>query len=261
MAPAVTIDNTPDFSFPSHAPTPSKPSPTQHLPTQARRTLLLAPPSIASHPQALSRVAETHDRHATDIQMLDRLALGLVTLPAATYDVVLLLTDVDRSRRESARLLDRQVMGLLVAAMKVGGRLRAQGGGFGGGAEQTEAILAGLVTADGEEGMVKPDSAAAGAQTVKLSFLGRGKKANAAAVPANGVEAAAGAAKRKSGEISQTAAVVTAKGDGNGGVVKATPAGVGFVDSNDDFDGGFDDGTGYDDEDEDMEIPDDDALE
>ncbi|KAK0865318.1 electron carrier [Friedmanniomyces endolithicus] len=223
MAPSVTLDNTPDFAMPS--------STTNTTP----RTLLLAPPSISSHPSALAHVASNHDRNATDIQMLDRLALGLVNLPAATYDVILLLTDVDGSRRESSRLLDRNVMSQLVAAMKVGGRLRAQDGGFGGaaaGAEHTEAILAGLVQGKEGDGMLKPDSLA-GAQT------------------------AAPMGKRKSEDISTgNGSLASVNG---AGVVQVTPAGVGFVDSNDDFDGGFDDGSGYDD-DEDMEIPDDAEL-
>jgi anamorsin len=179
--------------------------------------------------------------------MLDRLALGLVALPTATYDVVLLLTDVDGSRRESSRLLSREVMERIVPAIKVNGRLRSQDGSFGStpGAEQTEAILAGLVKGDGQ-GMVKPDSAAG--QTVKLSF-GK-KKANAAAVPANGVEAI-NTAKRKNEDMDDR---VT----GNGSMayarpIRATPAGVGFVDSNDDFDGGFDDGSGY--ESDEVELP------
>jgi anamorsin len=236
MAPGVTIDNTPDFDFT----TPTKPTTTQ-------RTLLLAPPSVSAHPEALTRVAEAYDRNATDIQMLDRLALGLVALPTATYDVVLLLTDVDGSRRESSRLLSREVMERIVPAIKVNGRLRSQDGSFGStpGAEQTEAILAGLVKGDGQ-GMVKPDSAAG--QTVKLSF-GK-KKANAAAVPANGVEAI-NTAKRKNEDMDDR---VT----GNGSMayarpIRATPAGVGFVDSNDDFDGGFDDGSGY--ESDEVELP------
>lgn len=238
MAPAVTIGNTPDFDMPSATPIMKS--------VTAQRTLLLAPPSVSSHPEALTKVAEAYDRSVTDIQMLDRLAMGLVALPAATYDVVLLLTDVDGLRQESARLLDRQVMERIVSALKDGGRLKAQDGKFASeaGAEHTEAILAGLVRRDGEEGMVKPESSG-GPQTVKLSF-GK-KKADAAAVPANGVEAA-NTGKRKSDSIS----------NGNG-AIRATPAGVGFVDTNDDFDGGFDDGSGY--SDDEMEIPSQEELE
>ncbi|GAB7356908.1 hypothetical protein MBLNU459_g7764t1 [Dothideomycetes sp. NU459] len=222
MAPAVTIDNSSDFSHPS---TPAK---------STQRTLLLAPPSLSSHPEALNDIFEAHDRNVTDIQMLDRLAMGLVALPTATYDVVLLLTDVDGSRNESSGLLDRTVMGKLVQSLKNGGRFRSQDGAFGStpGAEQTEAILAGLVS-DGAGGMTKPAQAAA--QTVKLSF-GK-KKANAAAVPLNNVEAANKAA--------------VPQGEKRKIVAAGAPAGVGFVngvDFSDDFDMDYE-------EDDDVYIP------
>lgn len=184
--------------------------------------------------------------------MLDRLAMGLVALPAATYDVVLLLTDVDGSRQASSHLLDRNVMQKLTHSMRVCGKLKAQDGGFGG-VEQTEAILAGLVK-DQDGGMSKPEHL--GAQTVTLS-LGK-KKANAAAVPANGIETA-NTAKRKSEDIS-TGVGALARADSNNGVVRTLPSGVGLVDMNDDFDGGYDDGSGYEDED-DMEIPSNEELE
>ncbi|KAH9845316.1 fe-S cluster assembly protein dre2-like [Teratosphaeria destructans] len=240
MAPALTIDNEPDFAFPTTAPT---------KPTQQQRTLLLAPPSVSSHPEVLARVAEAYDRNVTDIQMLDRLAMGLVALPAATYDVVLLLTDVDGSRTESSPLLDREVMRKLVESLKDGGQLRSQDGAFGAqqGPELNEAILAGLVQSGDGDGMRKPESSGA-VQTVKLSF-GK-KKANAAAVPANGVEAAT-TSKRKSEDISQsTGTLGQANGGETTGHVKVTPAGVGFVDLHDDFGDGYEDDT-----DEDMEIP------
>lgn len=235
MAPAVVIDNTIDFDTPLTNRT-------------AMRTLLLAPPSVSAHPEALTQVAEAYDRDATDIQMLDRLAMGLAALPSETYDLVLLLTDVDGSRQQSAQLLSREVMERIVASMKAGSRLRSQDGSFGstGGAEQTEAILAGLLKGE-RDGMVKPNSSAG--QTVQLR-LGK-KKANAAAVPANSIEAEI-TAKRKSEDIS-TGGGTLAQASGNGSLMKATPAGVGFIDSLDDFDGGYDDGSGY--ESDDMEIP------
>lgn len=217
MAPSVMIDNTSDLAQPTAA----------AKSTTSSRTLLLAPPSISSHPEALDRIFEAHDRKATDIQMLDRLALGLVSLPAATYDLVLLLTDVEGSREEIGRLLDRNIMGKLVQALKAGGRFRSQDGQFASapGPEQTEAILAGLVS-DGSHGMIKP--AAAVEQTVKLSF-GK-KKANAAAVPANSIEAAnTGAAPLTTGKRK----IMPED--------KPAPVGVGFVDFSDDIDMDYDD--------------------
>ena len=227
MAPGVTIDSS-DMDF-----APSYPA---GAPAKSSRTLLIAPPSVAGNPDSLNNIFEAHDRNATDIQMLDRLALGLVSLPPATYDVILLLTDVDGTRTESSRLLDRNVMAKLVESLRAGGRFKSQDGTFAKapGAEQTEAVLAGLVN-DGGDGMVKPAEAAV--QSVKLSF-GK-KKANAAAQPANPVEAIntgtlpGTAEKRKIDDAS-----------------KAAPAGVGFVDFSDDLDMDYDD-----DEDDDFGIP------
>lgn len=226
MAPSFTIDNTSDFEMPTAT--------TTQTPT-TQRTLLLAPPSLSAHPEALTNVLAAHDRNATDIQMLDRLALGLVALPAETYDVVMLLTDADGAR--STRL-DRAVVEKLVPSLKAEGRLAVQSGSLEG-QEVTEGVLSGLV-ADGNGALLKPKAAAE--QTVKLSF-GRNKKANAAAVPANPTEAI-NTAKRKSVDIST----------GGAGPVKATPAGVGFVELGDEF------GMDYD-EDEDMEIPSNEELE
>lgn len=217
MAPAFTIDTTSDFEMPTAAATTT-------TTTQPQRTLLLAPPSLSAHPEALTNVLAAHDRNATDIQMLDRLALGLVSLPTETYDVVMLLTDVDGTRSQK---LDRAVVERLAQSLKADGRLSAQSGVLDG-SEITEGVLAGLV-ADGAGALSKPKAAAA--QTVKLSF-GRKKKADAAAVPANAVEAV-NTAKRKSVDISTS------------GPVKSTPAGVGFVELGDEF------GNDYD-EDEDM---------
>jgi hypothetical protein len=229
MAPSFTIDTTSDFEMPSSTTTP----PSQ--PTQ-QRTLLLAPPSLSAHPEALNSLLAAHDRNATDIQMLDRLALGLVSLPASTYDSILLLTDIDGARSQN---LSRAVVERLAVSLKPEGRLSAQSGGLQG-VEITEGVLAGLVADAQGGGLVKPQAAAA--QTVKLSFGRKNKdKANAAAVPANVVEAI-NTAKRKSVDISTN------------GPVKMTPAGVGFVELGDEF------GMDYD-EDEDMEIPSNEELE
>jgi hypothetical protein len=136
----------------------------------APRCLLIGTPSIAAHPERLDQVYEIHDRNSTDLQMLDRIAAGLVNLPASTYDVVLLLADADGTTRESHKLLARDVMNKVVSALKVGGVLKSQAGPFQG-AEKTEAILAGLTeTADG---MTKPEQEEP--VSIPLKF---GKKAN-----------------------------------------------------------------------------------
>ncbi|KAI4950529.1 electron carrier [Alternaria rosae] len=138
----------------------------------APRCLLIGTPSIAAHPERLDQVYEIHDRNSTDLQMLDRIAAGLVNLPASTYDVVLLLADADGTTRESHKLLARDVMNKVVSALKVGGVLKSQAGPFQG-AEKTEAILAGLTeTADG---MTKPEQEEP--VSIPLKF---GKKADGA---------------------------------------------------------------------------------
>jgi len=198
MPPSVLIDTTSDF-----APTPAASAQSTH---STSRTLLLAPPSVSSHPELLDRIFEAHDRKVTDIQMLDRLGLGLVSLPPTTYDLVLLLTDADGTRAESQKLLDRKILSLLVQALKPGGVLKSQDGRFASepGTEQTEVILAGLNIEDGG-GASKPQQTEG---TVKLNF---GRKSNAAA-----------GTKRAHEE-------------------PGAPAGVGFVDFSDDFGDDYDD--------------------
>jgi hypothetical protein len=206
MAPAVTFDNDSDFN------------PIVASSKTNARTLLLAPPSIASHEENLRNVLASHDRAVTDLQMLDRLSAGLVTLPDSTYDLILILTDADGTRTESAQLLGRDVFGRIVQALKAGGKLQAQDATFGkvaGGEELREAILAGLV--EEENAMAKPNYSASEAVPLRLR-----RKDKSAAVSDAGPAVATAAAplngKRKSVDMTQN-----------------KPAGVGFVDFSDDF--------------------------
>lgn len=217
MSPAtVTIDATDDFVAPSVA------NP-QNGASAATRTLLLAPPSIASHEEKLRDVLAAHDRSVTDLQMLDRLSAGLVSLPDATYDLILVLTDADGTRAESSRLLDRHVFGRIVPALKVGGRLRAQDGSLapGAGPDAREAVLAGLVAMpDGGDGFAKaPD--AEEAVPLKLSF-GKNKKKSTAGPAVDSVTVHESSGADTTLDMKPPAA--------------AKPAGVGFVDFSDDFD-------------------------
>jgi hypothetical protein len=231
MAPAVTLDNVSDFN-----PTINS----SKADVSSSRTLLLAPPSIASHEEKLRNVLAAYDRTVTDLQMLDRLSAGLVLLPTATYDQILILTDANGTRTESTQLLGREVFGKIVQALKSGGKLQSQDGTFArdnSGPERTEAILAGLIDSP-SGGMAKPDYSSS--EAIPLRF-GRKKDAavsntspavSTAAVPLNG--------KRKSVDISDN---------------KDKPAGVGFVDFGDDFDEPIITG-----EDDDDELIDEDTL-
>lgn len=212
MAPSVTLDTTSDFN-----PSSAMASKSNLVP----RTLLLSPASLSSHPEKLNNVLEAHDRNATDIQMLDRLSLSLVSLPDSTYDTIIILSDIDATRSESQNPIDRNVLAKIVKALKPGGRLRSQDGAFARteGVERTEAILAGLMV-EGTDGMVKPNYEAT--QSVPLRF---GRKKNEGAATALTSAAGTGAVtlnlngKRK-----------------NGPAVNTQPNGVGFVDFSDDFD-------------------------
>lgn len=193
--------------------------------SSAGRTLLLAPPSIASHEEMLRQVLAAHDRSVTDLQMLDRLSAGLVSLPEATYDLILVLTDADGTRSESSLLLNRDVFGRIVPSLKVGGKLQAQNGTLRQGsdsADAREAVLAGLIAET--NGFTKAEDEEA-AVPLKLSF-GKGKKRSAAgpAVSSVTVHETNGADEK----LSMAPPV-------------SKPAGVGFVDLGDDFDFGDDD--------------------
>lgn len=182
-------------------------------------TLLVAPASVAAHPAQLEKVFEKYDRNATELQMLDRIAAGLVNLPPATYDVILLLTDADGTTREAHKLLTRDVMNSIFGALKVGGLLKSQAGAFQG-TERTEAILAGLTeTADG---MAKPEQAES--VSIPLKF-GKKRTLNGA----NGTNGTNGA-------VGSVASVPLNLGGRRDQPEPVKPVGVGFVDFSDDFD-------------------------
>ena len=218
------MDTSDDFVVPSHAAPPAL----------SKRILLLSPPSLSSHQEKLTQVLGMHDRSSTDMQMLDRISLGLVSLPEATYDIIMILSDADGSRRESQSLISRDVLALLLKAMKAGASLHSQDKQFGAseGTERTEAILAGLSYEAGK-GFIKPDYGAQ--ESVPLKFGKRkpvaqaagginGSNGDSVSLPING--------KRKSEDLST-----------------GMPAGV-----------GFDDGTGAAEEDSDDELIDEDTL-
>ncbi|KAJ5834039.1 Cytokine-induced anti-apoptosis inhibitor 1 [Penicillium robsamsonii] len=146
-------------------------------PVQVKRTLLLAPPSIATQEDKLRGLFSTFDRSTTDLQMLDRLSSRVVSLPASTYDLVLILTDTDGARRsEALQLLTRDVYATLVPAMKAGAKLQTQDSALNA-SEAMEAILAGLVQSD--NGFEKPNFDPSAAVPLKFGL----KKKNKASAP------------------------------------------------------------------------------
>lgn len=213
MSPSFAMDTSDDFMMPTKTAAPPR------APTSAQRTLLLSPPSLSSHQEKLTQVMGMHDRTSTDMQMLDRLSLGLVSLPEAAYDLIMILSDADDTRRESQSLLGRTVFELLVKALKTGGVLKSQDEQLGAtdGAEKNEAILAGLSFEAGK-GFVKQDFT----QVAVPLKLGR-KKANGV----NGVaQAAGGLSSTGDGSVSLPLNGKRKSED----MADSVPAGVGFDD-------------------------------
>ncbi|KAJ5615185.1 Cytokine-induced anti-apoptosis inhibitor 1 [Penicillium hordei] len=171
MAPSfITIDSNDmdvDFSTPK--------------PVQSKRTLLLAPPSIATQEDKLRSLFSTFDRSVTDLQMLDRLSAGLVSLPATTYDLVLILTDTDGTRRsEALKLLTRDVYATLVPSMKPGAKLQTQDSALNA-SDAMEAVLAGLVQSD--NGFEKPSFDPSAAVPLKFGLKKKNKPIPPTAAP------------------------------------------------------------------------------
>ena len=209
--PSVLIDPTADFSATTVPGTTASPDGTS-------RTLILCPPSLASHPAALNTALAPYDRALADIQMLDRLALDLVPLPADTYGAAVVVADtaahVDARDDAHGAFARPAALRAIFGALKPGAELRshcivparmkAEEAALGReGAAQ--AILAGFVVEEGTIVKPLPDAG----EAVPLRF---GKKM---AVGANG-----GAAP--------------SLGKGNGASAGKAPAGVGFVNGADD---------------------------
>ncbi|KAL8911175.1 MAG: hypothetical protein Q9172_007717 [Xanthocarpia lactea] len=231
MSPSVVLDNSSDFQSTAA---------TAHSNNTPPRILLLSPPSLSSHPEKLNDIVAAHDRSATDIQMLDRLSLSLVHLPEATYDIVLVLLDVDQSRNESSKLLTSSVLPLIVKSLKPGGTFTSQDGTLAitESPERSEAIFAGLVIENGN--MVKPNYSAADSVPLRLGKQKVDGGAAATTSPAG------------TGAVSLN---LTGKRKNGPAVDPTTPVGVGFVLPGDDLNGNNDD----DDDDDDL-INEDDLL-
>ncbi|KAM5469854.1 electron carrier [Microsporum audouinii] len=121
------------------------------------RVLLLSPPSLSSNPDKLAELLNQYDKNTRDLQMIDRLAAGLVSLPESTYNLVLLLTDIDGTSTESERLVGRDVLQQIARTLQPGGIMKYHDGLSAMIKEpaRTEAILSGLIVNDKGE-LVKP---------------------------------------------------------------------------------------------------------
>jgi len=200
MAPPSSVDTSTSDLNPTAATAP---------PTKANSTLILCPPSVSSRPAVLENaLATVADRAAVDVQMLDRLAMNLVTLPEGIYSTVLLLSDPAAAQEK----LDRPLFQKVLKAMAPGARWKSHGANKENWAKETISFLtAGFLVEDSSEGVVavKPDFG--GQKSVSLNLK-----------------------KRTAG-----AAVTVAKPVAKLVVATAVPVpsnGVGFVDFSDDLD-------------------------
>lgn len=122
----------------------------------AKQTLLLSPPSLSSQPGKLNETIQSYNRNATDLQMLDRLALGLASLPASTYSRIVILAGGDNSFSESLKLINRQTFNQIFGSLRRGGYIYGQDAVSGVAFDHNEAILAGLIHV-GNGKYLKPD--------------------------------------------------------------------------------------------------------
>jgi hypothetical protein len=140
-------------------------------PAKANSTLILCPPSVSSRPAVLENaLATVADRAAVDVQMLDRLAMGLVTLPEGIYSTVLLLSDPAAGQGK----LDRPLLEMVLKAMAPGARWKSHGANKENWAKETITFLAaGFLVEDSPEGVVavKPDFG--GQKSVSLNLRKR----------------------------------------------------------------------------------------
>ncbi|KAL7271622.1 electron carrier [Rhizina undulata] len=149
--PAVLMDLSSDFN-PTSAPQSSD------------RTLILCPPSLAANPQALESALQPFSRSSTDVQMLDRVALGHASLPEVAYTTVLLLSDPNAPTKLENPLLEK-----IIASMVPGGVWKSQRNELGD--DRMAVIMAGFLVEDrGEEGtvLVKPEYTSSAAVPLRL---------------------------------------------------------------------------------------------
>ncbi|OJD22563.1 Fe-S cluster assembly protein DRE2 [Blastomyces percursus] len=228
--------------------------------TSTGRVLLLSPPSLSSHPEKLNAILGSHTRDRTDLQMLDRLVHGRVSLPASTYDIVLLLTGADNTLAEPYSLVTRDLIQQIVHSLKPAGKLRNQDNKAWGlrrsgnnnydnddndGSSdknrsndelrfRNEAILAGLVFDDNGE-LLKPDVAAQHAVPLKLGKRKKEKEKEQDIRHPSVNDATNGTVNAPSSNgVNASTSTVTATTTTTPKTNPA-PSGVGFRDFSDDF--------------------------
>lgn len=202
----------------------------------APTTLFICTPHYASHPTALQSALSTLPPSTSHVHMLDRLASNLVSLPHSTYQTLIILAE---SASAAQPYLTKPVLDSFFTTLVPGGKLVAEVGGFGEGAQRLDLLVAGFVAEEsGQEGkraFVKP-AYAQKATSVAVPLRRKKKEDGAKPAVTNGVN---GNGKRPSVDLSKEGtSVATTNGNGTAATTTKTPVkpnGVGFIDFSDDF--------------------------
>lgn len=181
MAPPHVLDTSTDF----------KPAATVNFDSSKtqQRTLVLCPPSISSKPELLQNSLVGLDRATTDVQMLDRLSLGVIALPNNAYSSVLILSDASAT---PFREFEKHVLQDIFKSMLPKARLRSQDRDFGK-RDILGILMAGfMVEKEGPDEnvvLVKPDFHGAASVPLKLRKKESGNETKPAITHALGAEA------------------------------------------------------------------------
>lgn len=125
--------------------------------------------------------------YGAELQMIDRLARGLVSLPESAYDTIFLLAGADDAFSEATQLLDRGTLLVVHQALRPGAKLQFQKGKSTQEptpAFRSGAILAGFVFGDNGE-FIKPDSMTQ--KAVPLKFRAKTIKSTEIHFPVDGI--------------------------------------------------------------------------
>jgi len=132
------------------------------------KALVLCPPSISSHPDLLEKALSTFDKGSTDVQMLDRLSLGVVNLPTNTYSSALILADP--SSTTVSQKLEPYVLQSIFNSMLPKATLRIQEEAFSGG-DTIQFLVVGFMVDKGVDGSIiltKPEFSGNASVPLKL---------------------------------------------------------------------------------------------
>lgn len=130
--------------------------------TSQFKNLLISPPSLASDEAQLTKILSTFPIRP-DLQMLDRLSMGIVQLPQDHYDNIILASSDDSTIEQFAQILSR-----LFTALKPGKSIHVPAGPQG--TLKSDAIIAGFAVNAGTDGMILTRPEQSSQSSIPLRF-------------------------------------------------------------------------------------------